>query len=184
MQRNIVTARFRLKNSHASIRFIRLTPLRFKRSLDPRFMSENLPETPNTHSAPAPSQLAAGTPPVAPVVPRTTEASKVQPKKETVRINLPPKPTASPTIKLPAPSSSPSAHATATSAPSGGAPTPSAPGASAPMARQAAAAAPAHVAPRAQTSMHSAASISKIDQILALAAAVVAVLALVRVLML
>ncbi|MGI8967104.1 MAG: hypothetical protein ACR2H1_13590, partial [Limisphaerales bacterium] len=30
-----------------------------------------------------------------------TEAAKVQPKKETVRINLPPKPTASATIKLP-----------------------------------------------------------------------------------
>src|SRR5580704_2203634 len=36
--------------------------------------------------------LPGGTPP---------EASKVQPKKETVRINLPPKPSAAPTIKLP-----------------------------------------------------------------------------------
>jgi hypothetical protein len=33
--------------------------------------------------------------------PKPVEAAKVQPKKETVRINLPPKPTASPTIKLP-----------------------------------------------------------------------------------
>jgi hypothetical protein len=33
--------------------------------------------------------------------PRPAEASKVQPKKETVRINLPPKPTSAPTIKLP-----------------------------------------------------------------------------------
>jgi hypothetical protein len=33
--------------------------------------------------------------------PKPAEAAKVQPKKETVRINLPPKPTASPTIKLP-----------------------------------------------------------------------------------
>jgi hypothetical protein len=33
--------------------------------------------------------------------PKPAEASKVQPKKETVRINLPPKPTSAPTIKLP-----------------------------------------------------------------------------------
>ncbi len=35
------------------------------------------------------------------VPPKPADAVKVQPKKETVRINLPPKPTASPTIKLP-----------------------------------------------------------------------------------
>src|SRR5580658_9690103 len=35
------------------------------------------------------------------VPPKPAEASKVQPKKETVRINLPPKPTSAPTIKLP-----------------------------------------------------------------------------------
>jgi len=35
------------------------------------------------------------------VPPRPAEAAKVQPKKETVRINLPPKPTSAPTIKLP-----------------------------------------------------------------------------------
>ena len=35
------------------------------------------------------------------VPPKPPEASKVQPKKETVRINLPPKPSAAPTIKLP-----------------------------------------------------------------------------------
>ena len=33
--------------------------------------------------------------------PPKKETGKVQPKKETVRINLPPKPTAAPTIKLP-----------------------------------------------------------------------------------
>lgn len=33
--------------------------------------------------------------------PKPPEGSKVQPKKETVRINLPPKPSAAPTIKLP-----------------------------------------------------------------------------------
>ena len=35
------------------------------------------------------------------VPPKPPEASKIQPKKETVRINLPPKPSAAPTIKLP-----------------------------------------------------------------------------------
>jgi hypothetical protein len=35
------------------------------------------------------------------VPPPKKETGKVQPKKETVRINLPPKPTAAPTIKLP-----------------------------------------------------------------------------------
>jgi hypothetical protein len=35
------------------------------------------------------------------VPPKPAEAAKVQPKKETVRINLPPKPTSAPTIKLP-----------------------------------------------------------------------------------
>ena len=40
-------------------------------------------------------------PPAAPVPPKPPEAAKVQPKKETVRIALPPKPSASPTIKLP-----------------------------------------------------------------------------------
>jgi hypothetical protein len=40
--------------------------------------------------------------PVSGVVnPPKKETGKVQPKKETVRINLPPKPTAAPTIKLP-----------------------------------------------------------------------------------
>jgi hypothetical protein len=34
-------------------------------------------------------------------MPPKKETGKVQPKKETVRINLPPKPTAAPTIKLP-----------------------------------------------------------------------------------
>src|SRR5207302_5554552 len=50
-------------------------------------MAENIPNTPSSGAVP----------------PRPTEAAKVQPKKETVRINLPPKPTAAPTIKIPAP---------------------------------------------------------------------------------
>ena len=45
--------------------------------------------------------------------PKPAEGAKVQPKKETVRISLPPKPTASPTIKLPTlpPGAPPSAAA-------------------------------------------------------------------------
>ena len=56
--------------------------------------------------------------------PKPAENVKVQPKKETVRINLPPKPTASPTIKLPtlpnvstSGTSAPSAAPSATTAP-------------------------------------------------------------------
>ena len=41
--------------------------------------------------------------PTGAVPPKPAEAAKVQPKKETVRINLPPKPTAAPTIKIPTP---------------------------------------------------------------------------------
>lgn len=52
------------------------------------------------------------------VPPKPVEAAKIQPKKETVRINLPPKPTSAPTIKLPtlAPGSSPQTMATAAAA--------------------------------------------------------------------
>ena len=39
------------------------------------------------------------------VPPKPGDAAKVQPKKETVRINLPPKPTAAPTVRLPTPPS-------------------------------------------------------------------------------
>lgn len=47
-----------------------------------------------------PPNMPGGVPP-APMPPKPSEAAKIQPKKETVRISLPPKPTASPTIKLP-----------------------------------------------------------------------------------
>jgi hypothetical protein len=55
-------------------------------------MAENIPTSPGGAMPPKPA-----------------EAAKVQPKKETVRINLPPKPTSAPTIKLPtlAPGSAP-----------------------------------------------------------------------------
>lgn len=66
------------------------------------------------------------------VPPRPSEAPKVAPKKETVRISLPPKPTASPTIKLPAmPAGAPTA---AKAAPTAAAPVASATPAPAPAA--------------------------------------------------
>ena len=57
-------------------------------------------------------------PPGGHVPPKPAEAAKVQPKKETVRINLPPKPTSAPTIKLPtlAPGAPPPTMATAAAA--------------------------------------------------------------------
>jgi hypothetical protein len=58
------------------------------------------------------------------VPPKPPEPAKVQPKKETVRISLPPKPTSAPTIKLPA---APGGHAPASAAPAAAA-APAAPG--------------------------------------------------------
>jgi hypothetical protein len=54
-----------------------------------------------------------------PIPPKPGEPAKVQPKKETVRINLPPKPTSAPTIKLPtlAPGAPPPAMVAAAAAP-------------------------------------------------------------------
>jgi hypothetical protein len=61
--------------------------------------------------------------------PKPAEASKVQPKKETVRINLPPKPTSAPTIKLPTlgPGGPPPTMATAAAAAPAGAHAPAPP---------------------------------------------------------
>jgi hypothetical protein len=119
--------------------------------------------------------------------PRPAEAAKVQPKKETVRINLPPKPTSAPTIKLPtlAPGMPASGSATAApSAPAAAAPAPRAPApptppASAPATRIAAPAparpAAAPVAPRPVAPM---AGLSALDKGLAVAAAVASLAAL------
>ncbi|HAO68127.1 MAG TPA: CpaF family protein, partial [Verrucomicrobiales bacterium] len=48
------------------------------------------------------------------------DSGNVQPKKETVRINLPPKPTAAPTVKIPAPSAIAGAKPGAAPAAAGG----------------------------------------------------------------
>ena len=116
--------------------------------------------------------------------PTKKETGKVQPKKETVRINLPPKPTAAPTIKLPTlPPGGPTGASGAPSAPAPPAATtlrssatPAQPrtGAAAPVA-PAAAAAPAARRPAAAPI---AATISPVDKILAIAAAVLGLAAI------
>src|SRR5450432_146497 len=124
--------------------------------------------------------------PMGAMPPTKKETGKVQPKKETVRINLPPKPTAAPTIKLPtlppggptgassgapmppAPPAATTLRSSATPAaqPRTGAAAPVAPGAPAPAARRPA------PAPAAATKL------SPVDKILAIAAAVVALAAI------
>ena len=118
--------------------------------------------------------------------PPKKETGKVQPKKETVRINLPPKPSAAPTIKLPTlPPGGPTGAPTAMTPPSaaapalksnapaaaptklGAAPTATKPGA--PLAK------PAPVAPRTATS--GAPSIKGFDKVLIYTAAVAALAA-------
>ena len=113
------------------------------------------------------------TPPSSPVPPTPGEAAKVQPKKETVRIALPPKPTAAPTVRLPAPAAAPAAPSGATSAPKApAAPTPPSPPArpasAAPAGAPAAAAMPR---PMAAPISHGP-GISGLDKGLAVAAAV------------
>lgn len=99
------------------------------------------------------------------VLPPKKETGKVQPKKETVRINLPPKPSAAPTIKLPTlPPGGPAGAPTAIQAP-----TP-APPAAAPRTTVAAPIAPARPAPVVQRPVAAAPALSGLDQILALAA--------------
>ena len=114
--------------------------------------------------------------------PKPAEASKVQPKKETVRINLPPKPTSAPTIKLPtlAPGGPPTSAGTAApaAAPAAArAAAPPAPAAPPPPTRAAAPAttrpaAPAAPAQRPAAYVAPAAGIGKLDKILAIVAVV------------
>ena len=123
--------------------------------------------------------------PGAPVTPMKKSTGKVQPKKETVRITLPPKPSAAPTIKLPtlppggptgAPGGIPSA-APAARPPGAAAPvasqrtTTAAPLATAAPATAQAAARPAPAVQRAAV-VPVAAALSPLDTILAIAAAV------------
>src|ERR1700728_4892376 len=101
------------------------------------------------------------------VPPKPPEGSKIQPKKETVRINLPPKPSAAPTIKLPTlppggPTGAPNMQAPAAPAP-----------APAPPRATAAPVAQRPIAPRAPAP----AALSPVDMALAIAAAVLGLVA-------
>jgi hypothetical protein len=131
-------------------------------------MAENIPNTPQGA-----------------VPPPKKETGKVQPKKETVRINLPPKPSAAPTIKLPtlppggptgAPTlGAPPAHSAAAPA---AAPAAQRPGAAAPtLQRTTAAPAPAPVPQRSLPATVITPALSPMDKILAIAAAVAGLIA-------
>jgi hypothetical protein len=131
-------------------------------------------------------------PPINPGAPTGAEPMKkstgrVQPKKETVRINLPPKPTAAPTIKLPTlPPGGPTGASSGTpmQPPPAGASalrSSAAPAAATRSAAAAPAAAPAAQRPAAQrpaAAPAGAATISPLDRFLAIAAAVVALAAI------
>jgi hypothetical protein len=110
------------------------------------------------------------------VPPKPPEGSKIQPKKETVRINLPPKPSAAPTIKLPTlPPGGPSAGAPVFSVPSHAAP-------AAPAASQRPSSAPAAPAasmprPMQRPAAPVAPAINSLDRVLIIAAAVAGLLA-------
>lgn len=111
------------------------------------------------------------------VPPKPPEGAKVQPKKETVRINLPPKPSAAPTIKLPTlPPGGPSAGAPAFTLPSHG-PTPAAPAAPRP-ATAAPAAAPAAQRPASRPAAPAVPTIKGLERALIYAAAVAGLLAI------
>jgi hypothetical protein len=117
--------------------------------------------------------------PTGAVPPVKKETGKVQPKKETVRINLPPKPSTAPTIKLPTlppggPTGAPSAAPVPS--PTKAPPTPAgAPATAAPRTTVAAAAAPVaqtRPAPAVQRAVPAAPTIGALDNILIIAALV------------
>ena len=115
-------------------------------------------------------------------MPPKKETGKVQPKKETVRINLPPKPSAAPTIKLPTlPPGGPTGAASAPPLPSiaSRAPAPATAAPAAP-ATQRGAAPRATTAPAAQRPAPAAAgarTVGMLDKVLAIVAMVAALFA-------
>jgi hypothetical protein len=115
--------------------------------------------------------------PAGAVPPPKKETGKVQPKKETVRISLPPKPSTAPTIKLPTLPPGGPTGASSGAIPSASAPTQAVPRATAaPVTTPSRAAAPA--APQAlRVAPAAAPTINSLDRILIIAAAVAAVFA-------
>jgi hypothetical protein len=112
--------------------------------------------------------------PVGAVPPVKKETGKVQPKKETVRINLPPKPSTAPTIKLPTlPPGGPTGAPSAAPLPGTAAKTSPAPATAAAPRTAAAAAAQPRPAPATQRPAPvGVPTIDAFDQILIIAAAV------------
>ncbi|HUB86792.1 MAG TPA: hypothetical protein VMB22_02795, partial [Verrucomicrobiae bacterium] len=112
------------------------------------------------------------------VPPMKKSTGRVQPKKETVRINLPPKPTAAPTIKLPTlPPGGPTGASSPMPSPGGispAAPAMPRPGAPRSAAAPMAPARPAAVSQRAVAAPAAAPTVSALDKILAIAACVMA----------
>ena len=115
--------------------------------------------------------------------PLKKSTGKVQPKKETVRINLPPKPTAAPTIKLPtlppggptgAPSPAPALARAAAPAPAPSAAAPAPAGKGAPAAAPTAAKGPA---PMQRAAAPIVPSIKTLDKVLIFSAAVASIAA-------
>lgn len=152
-------------------------------------MADNTPNLPPVGGGTPPAGVTPPTPPVPPapaVGPKPGESGKIQPKKETVRINLPPKPTAAPTIKIPAPSAIHSAApAAAAPAVSAAAPTaaaaPAQKGAAPASTATSAKAPPAPAPARAPVApVYKTGGLDTVDKVLAIAAAVVAVLVLLR----
>jgi len=120
--------------------------------------------------------------PIGAAMPPKKETGKVQPKKETVRINLPPKPTAAPTIKLPTlPPGGPTGASSAAPVPPSPTGVTALRSSAAPAAAQRTAAAAPTAAPAAQrpamAAPVAAAKISTLDKILAIAACVTALAA-------
>lgn len=116
-----------------------------------------------------------------PVPPASSEPAKVQPKKETVRIALPPKPTAAPTVRLPspAPSAAPAAPSAAAAPSAPKAPAPPSGASAAPKAG--APAAPAPALSRAPAPMSSGSGVTGLDRGLAVAVTVLSLAFLVHV---
>lgn len=127
---------------------------------------------------PNPSPVSSGA-----VQPPKKETGKVQPKKETVRINLPPKPSAAPTIKLPTlPPGGPTGAPATPVPPSAAAPAALAmarPTAAAPTAATTSVAKPAGTSPArpVAAAAPSAPTIKGLDKVLIYAAAVLAIAA-------
>jgi hypothetical protein len=112
--------------------------------------------------------------PTGAVPPVKKETGKVQPKKETVRINLPPKPSTAPTIKLPTlPPGGPTGAPSAVPLPGAAKPAPAPATAAAPRAAAAPAAQTRSAAPAVpRTAPVGVPTIGTLDQILIMAAAV------------